>query len=144
MQDATTTALDPQRTIDLASLLDAARSAARSQRIAFRDPIAAHGEEAILGVRPWLADPVLAAFAVRVIERAGASGHVDLAVRVLRAARRKAPPLVADDVAWALGRLRVASRPERPEVAGAAAPSPARLLRREPPRLSALAPRRAR
>ena len=98
--------------MELAALLEEAQAAPPERRIEWRDPIAAHGARAIEGVRPWLADGVLAAFAVRVIERAGSNGEPELASRVLRSARARVPSGVAGDVTWALQRLRAASRPE--------------------------------
>jgi hypothetical protein len=109
--------------MDLAALLEKARSASPDRRIESRDPIAAHGAAAIEGVRPWLADGDLAAFAVRVIERAGLDGEPALAAKVLRAARTKVPPLVAEDIVWALQRLRTAAHPKPVAVVTPAAPA---------------------
>lgn len=97
--------------MDLTALLEHARSATPARRIESRDGIAAYGALAIEGVRPWLADGVLAAFAVRVIERAGINGEPALASKVLRSARATVPPGVTDDIEWALQQLRAASRP---------------------------------
>ena len=80
--------------MELATLLEEARTASPGQRIEWRDRIVAHGPDAIEGVRPWLADDVLAAFAVRVIEHAGLAGNDELASKVLRGARKKAPESV--------------------------------------------------
>ena len=95
----------------LALLLEEARTASPARRIEWRDRIAAFGPRAIEGVRPWLSSPVLAAFAVRVIERAGASGETSLAAGVLRSARTTVPPAVAADIDWAIQRLRATSQP---------------------------------
>lgn len=94
----------------LALLLEEARTASPASRIEWRDRIAAFGPAAIEGVRPWLSSPVLAAFAIRVIERAGAVGDATLATKVLRSARTTVPPAVAADIDWALQRLRVTSQ----------------------------------
>ena len=94
----------------LALLLEEARTASPASRIEWRDRIAAFGPPAIEGVRPWLSSPVLAAFAIRVIERAGAVGDATLATKVLRSARTTVPPAVAADIDWALQRLRVTSQ----------------------------------
>jgi len=82
----------PEELMELAALLEQAQTAPRDRRIEWRDPIAAHGATAIEGVRPWLADGELAAFAVRVIEQAGIAGEPQLAAKVLRAARHARPP----------------------------------------------------
>ena len=58
----------------LAELLHAAEAAGLRDRIELRDEVAAHGAEAIDAIAPWLKDPRLGAFAVRVIQRAGAQG----------------------------------------------------------------------
>lgn len=97
--------------MELSALLDAAGTATPDRRIEWRDRIAAHGAAAIEGVRPWLASPVLAAFAIRVIERAGTNGDAVLAARVLRSARSTVPPAAKGDVDWALQQLKLRNRP---------------------------------
>jgi hypothetical protein len=94
----------------LALLLEEAKTASPASRIEWRDRIAAFGPQAIEGVRPWLSSPALAAFAIRVIERAGAAGEATLAAQVLRSARTTAPPAAAGDIDWALKRLRITSQ----------------------------------
>ena len=74
----------------LASLLEAAAEAAPDRRIEYRDPIAAHGEAAIKGVSPWLADPALGAFAVRVIRKAANPDPLVVALACLRSAKASA------------------------------------------------------
>jgi hypothetical protein len=54
---------------DLDVLLERARRADRSERITFRDPIAAHGSAAIPAMREWLVDAEFGAFAVRVLAK---------------------------------------------------------------------------
>lgn len=112
----------------LPTLLEAARAAEPARRIELRDRIAEHGAPAVVALTPWLADPVLAAFAVRVIERVGLAGERELAAKVLRAARKRAPEEVLGDVEWALRLLRPASRSSRTETTAPAArpSSPAR------------------
>lgn len=105
----------------LALLLEEARTASPARRIEWRDRIAAFGPRAIEGVKPWLSSPVLAAFAIRVIERAGAAGETTLAAGVLRSARTTVPPAVAGDIDWALQQLRATSQPT-----GSSDPAPAR------------------
>jgi hypothetical protein len=92
--------------VDLGALLERARSAPPDRRIEWRDRIAVYGVRGIESVRPWLADPELAAFAIRVIERVGVSGEAHLASQVLRSARAIVPPGITGDVDWALKRLR--------------------------------------
>lgn len=74
----------------LASLLQAAADAAPGSRIEFRDKIAAHGEAAIKGISPWLADPALGAFAVRVIRKACDPDTLAVALASLRSAKTSA------------------------------------------------------
>lgn len=99
-------ASDRDDTMGLVALLRSAEGASPLERIEWRDRIAAHGAEAIQAVGPWLENPVLAAFAIRVIERAGSAGHLTLATSVLRAARSRVPERERGDVDWALQRLR--------------------------------------
>jgi len=131
--------------MELSALLQAAETASPMDRIEWRDRIAAYGDRAIEGVRPWLASPTLAAFAVRVIERAGTNGEAVLAARVLRSARATVPPVVAGDVDWALQQLR--QRTAQSVSPGApvpqAEPSP-RPVRQSRPSPSTVARRRAR
>ena len=73
-------------------------------RIEFRDRIAAFGARAISGLEPWLADPRLAAFAVRTIERAATmSDEIAIARAVLE--RSVPAPAARDDLEAALARL---------------------------------------
>ena len=116
---------------ELAALLEHARSATPGRRIESRDGIAEFGALGIEGVRPWLVDGALAAFAVRVIERAGINGESALAAKVLRAARATVPRGVTEDVEWALQQLRAAARPK---ALPAVAPAAAVLVRRPAPR----------
>ncbi len=131
--------------MELLALLNEAEMASPMDRIEWRDRIAAHGTRAIEGVRPWLASPVLAAFAIRVIERAGSNGDVALAAQVLRSARTTVPLAVKGDVDWALHLLRQrAARSVAPSAAAPPAKPSARPVRRERPYLSTVARRRAR
>lgn len=129
--------------MELLALLNEAETASPMHRIEWRDRIAAHGARAIDGVRPWLASPVLAAFAIRVIERAGTNGDAPHATQVLRSARSRMPPAVRGDLGWALQRLRARTQP----ISAASAPTtrpPTTLVRRERAYLSTVARRRAR
>ena len=97
----------------LAALLVNARGADPAHRIDWRDQIAAHGAAAIEAVGPWLKDPTLAAFAIRIIARAGLDGEREAAQATLRQARRRLDPRLRADADWALGVLRVV-RPVEP------------------------------
>ncbi len=108
--------------MQLAGLLEEAQGASPDSRILWRDRISPYGTRAIDGVEPWLADDVLAAFAVRVILRVGQQGEREAAAKVLRSARRRVPPPVQGDVEWALAALRVAAR--QAAAAAKAAPEP--------------------
>ena len=98
---------------DLDSLLALARDADPENRIDLRDPIAEHGEPAIEAMTDWLADPRLAAFSVRVLERIGRQpGLRSHVVEVLRAAdRTELPEHLAHDVEHALQQLGVSKPP---------------------------------
>lgn len=101
----------------LAELVVLARSASGGDRIQYRDQIARHSVAAIDAVSPWLADPVLCRFALRVIWRVGDLGDRDAAVLVLRDALDD--PTVAadrDDLAFHLERLgyRIQQPPSSP------------------------------
>ena len=98
----------------LATLLHEAETASVAVRIDFRDGLAAFGAGAIDAVRPWLANPAMAAFAIRVIERVGINGEPALASKVLRSARSTAPAAVSGDFDWALKQIK-AQGPGAPE-----------------------------
>jgi hypothetical protein len=110
----------------LATLLADAREADPAHRIDLRDPIAAHGAAAIEAVGPWLKEPALAAFAIRVIARAGQDGERDVALTTLRGARRRLDPKLRGDVDWALGVLKLQKVP---------APAPVKVTIQAPPRI---------
>lgn len=97
---------EPTQMEDLAELLAHARRAGPVHRIEWRDRIASHGRPAIEAVRPWLAEPKYAAFAIRVIERVGREGEREVAVEVLRGERRRVDARIRPDVEWALVSLR--------------------------------------
>lgn len=101
--------------MQLTALLSQARTARPHSRIELRDPIALYGTRAIAEVAPWVGDPQLCAFAVRVIVLAGQQGERDAALRALRAARRKVPEASREDLEWAIGTL----QPAKPPVARA-------------------------
>lgn len=91
----------------LATLLARAEGADPMHRIDLRDPIAAHGAAAIEAVTPWLKEPTLAAFAIRVIARVGLDGEREAAQATLRSARRRMDERLRADADWALGVLKV-------------------------------------
>lgn len=114
----------------LAKLLARAEDAEPANRIDWRDPIAAHGAAAIEAVTPWLKVPNLAAFAIRVIARAGLDGEREAAQATLRVARRRMDTQLRADADWALSVLKVA-----PTRVSAPAATPRSLPRRaEAPR----------
>ncbi len=91
----------------LTELIATATAADPVDRIQWRDPIAAFGASAIEAVTPWLKDPTMAAFAIRVIVRIGTDGERDLAISTLRTARRRFDTQLRADADWALGALKV-------------------------------------
>lgn len=110
---------------DLEGLMAAARNASPSDRISWRDPIAAHSPDCIDAIAPWLQEPRFAAFAIRVIERAGSLGQPGHAVAVLRRARPRMAEAVRGDVDWALRQIRAATDPApRPAAHGSSRPAP--------------------
>ncbi len=122
----------------LAALLADARDADPTHRIDLRDPIAAHGAAAIEAIGPWLRDPVLAAFAIRVIARAGLDGQRESALATLRGARRRLDPRFRADMDWALGVLKVERLPEPVQAKPVAVQVPPRIER---PRTTSRRPR---
>ena len=97
---------------ELADAIAGAEAADRLTRIEWRDPIARHGAQAIEAVAPWISDPEMGAFAVRVIEAAAGQGAKAEAVEALRSVGRLAPSAaVLRDVDDALGRLAPKSTP---------------------------------
>jgi hypothetical protein len=92
---------------ELDQLLASAGDADPSERIQFRDPIAAHGEDAIEAMTDWLGDQRLAAFAIRVLEVIGRDPHLRRSVaEVLHAIdREELPAHLGRDVDAALAVL---------------------------------------
>ena len=81
----------------LEELLFAAEKAGAS-RIEFRDQIAAHGAPAVEAMAPWVRDPHLGAFAVRVIGRAAGHGaRAEAIAALVGAARGGATPAIRQD-----------------------------------------------
>jgi hypothetical protein len=105
--------------LDLSQLLIGAAESPPSSRIEFRDPIARHGEAAVLQIEPWLGDKTLAAFAIRVIRRSAEFGARDQAIRVLRSAMDRLAEPHKTDALKALdelgSRISRTARPPRPQ-----------------------------
>lgn len=97
--------------MQLTALLSQARTARPQTRIELRDSIAFFGSRAITEVAPWIVDPKLGAFAIRVILRAGQQGERDAALLALRAARRHISEASRHDLDWAIGTLQPAKQP---------------------------------
>jgi len=91
---------------ELARLLDLAENADPGTRIEYCAPVAQHGVEAVAAVGPWLSDPRLGRFAVRVVAAAARHGAQDEAVRVLLdVLEEPVTPGLGDDLVWYLDRL---------------------------------------
>lgn len=105
---------------ELQNLLSQAAAADPGSRIEFRDRIAAFGSEAIRRLEPWLDDPRLCGFAVRVIERAAAyQGRAEAVAALRRAVEAASSPTVVADATDALNRLVPAESPRpRPTRSG--------------------------
>lgn len=124
--------------MQLALLLNEAQVATPGTRITWRDRIAAFGPRAIEAMEPWLGQPTLAAFAVRVIEHAGLqSAEADsVAIDALRHARAKAPSVIKGDIDVALRHLRQGA------VSPTVAPTVGRATKTAPSRLHVVRQRR--
>lgn len=106
------------RSSALLGLLEQAREADLRTRIEWRDQIAAYGLDAVREIRPWVADPSTAQFAIRVIEKAAAKDQAarQLAIDVLRGVRGQSFSEAArGDAAEALKRLGANARPASAE-----------------------------
>ncbi|MGC8633238.1 MAG: hypothetical protein ACP5VP_00990 [Candidatus Limnocylindrales bacterium] len=117
----------------LTRLLAEAAAAPPDRRIEWRDQIAPFGRQAIEGVRPWLADGALAAFAIRVIWRVGERGEPAAAVKALRGARSRLPAHLQSDVDWAVRALGPAVREAAANAPEAPAPRASALRTRQRP-----------
>jgi hypothetical protein len=91
---------------ELEALLNEAAAADPGSRIEFRDRIAAFGPEAVRRLEPWLNDPRLAGFAVRVTERAAAyQGRAEAIAALRNAAANVSSRTTVADATDALTRL---------------------------------------
>lgn len=101
------------RELSLDDAIMGAAEAPPSVRIEFRDPIARHGLAGIVRVIPWLTDPKLSAFAVRVVARAADFGASEGARQALQAALPGLSQPARSDAAEALQKLGVPTRVAR-------------------------------
>lgn len=90
-----------------------AAEAPPSVRIEYRDPIARFGSAGIERAAPWLTDPKMSAFAVRVVARAADFGAATDARKVLQAALLILHEPARSDALLALGKLGAVPRPAR-------------------------------
>jgi hypothetical protein len=119
--------------MQLAGLLEKARTADPGERIQWRDQLVPFGTKAIEAMAPWLTDQVLAGFAVRVIVRVGENGEPEAAAKALRAARTRVPEPIRGDVDWGLSTLKTAAKQTtEDEAAPAPAKARARTVRERP------------
>src|SRR6186997_112084 len=94
-------------------------------RIEYRDQIARHGAAGIERVVPWLKDPRMAAFAVRVIARAAEFGAADDARRALQGAIASLAEPARSDARSALEKLGVRKRQSPGKAGSKTATTPA-------------------
>ena len=115
--------------LDLDDLLNRAATADPGTRIEFRDAIAGHGALAIEAMNDWLADPRLAAFAIRVLERIGRDPANRAAVIDVLASvdRAELPAHLIGDLDRALAELGMTLRPNRRSIS-AGTPRPPGLV----------------
>jgi hypothetical protein len=89
--------------LSLGEAMIAAAEAPPTVRIEFRDAIARHGDPGVHAVEPWLDDPEMRRFAVRVIVRAAELGVAPEAKSILRRALGRPIDATAnDEIAWGL------------------------------------------
>jgi hypothetical protein len=114
---------------DLDGLLVAAGEAPPETRIEWRDPIAAHGDEAVarLSQAEWIGDPEYAAFAIRTIGRAAAFGATTATAALRRAYEFVPSDVLRRDIEAELGKLGVRQVQAKPGARGvrrSATPAP--------------------
>jgi hypothetical protein len=110
------------RDLTLDEAVIGAGEAPPSVRIEFRDAIARHGPAGIARVVPWLRDPKMAAFAVRVIARAAEFDAAQDARRALQAAFVEIPEPARTNAVGVLtrlgvGKLEIARGASKPAIA---------------------------
>ena len=95
----------------LEKLVARAAAAPPVERIELRDKIAAYGPEAVAAMTPWLTNPSLGAFAVRVVGKAADAGAQAQAMAALKQALgRQVGDAVRGDITSELARLRANAR----------------------------------
>ena len=109
---------------DLELLLRQAEAADGLHRIEFRDPISRHQDAGIAAVRPWLADPLMSAFAVRVMLKAHELGATTAASVLRESLPDAATPKIEEDVLWAIGLIAPPKHQPRRRSRGDEVPSP--------------------
>jgi len=100
--------------LNLHELLIGAGESPPDTRIEFRDPIARHGPAAVAAMSPWLRDPRLAAFAIRVIRRAADFEARAQAIRALEDAIPSLVDVLRQDAEKSLADLLPGSRGRSP------------------------------
>jgi hypothetical protein len=116
-----------ERVLSLDDAMMGAAEAPPSIRIEFRDPIAQYGVAGIARVMPWLSDPKLSAFAVRVIARAADFDAAAEARRVLQGALAVLTGPARSDAVDALQKLGGPTRAPRIAPSRSAAAEPTTL-----------------
>jgi hypothetical protein len=106
--------MDTDTELDLTVLLDRADAADPSDRITWRDPIAAHNAEAITVMAAWLKDGKHTGFAIRTLERIGESDDPLLAALAVRTLRSVQPSLDQSDRELVKRSLLRLGEPEKP------------------------------
>jgi hypothetical protein len=101
----------------LVELLDEALKAEPSERIEYRDPIAACGPSAVAAMTQWLKDGTHTGFAIRTLERVGESDDPLLADLAVRTMRRLQPSVEQPDQELIKRSLRRLGEPEKAPVA---------------------------
>lgn len=98
--------------LSLDDAMQEAGEASPELRIEFRDALAKYGDDAVDRVAPWLADPKMAAFAIRVIARAAELGSAGRAQNVLQASLATLGEPALSDARAALSKIG-GTRPSR-------------------------------
>lgn len=94
---------------DLPTLLGEVERATPSDRIDYRDAVAAHGDLAVSALTPWLNDPRLVRFALRAIARVGS----EMALATLVEARKGADGSIRAEIDTELRRYRQRGNPQQ-------------------------------
>lgn len=101
--------------VELSELLQAADTAAPSERVnLWRDPIAAHGTDAVAAMSEWLKEGRHTGFAIRTLERVAEADDPVLADHAVRVLRRMQPQLGKSDKDLIEGTYKRLGLPKRP------------------------------